>query len=103
MPEIELAESDATLVRQILGSIMPDETRVLVFGSRAKGGVKRSSGLDLAIDAGRPLTRAEELALADAFEESDLPYRVDVVDLASVNDPFRSTILRDALPLKMTS
>jgi len=103
MREIELRESDKTIVLQILSAILPEGATVLVFGSRAKGGVKRSSDLDLAIDLGRPLSRAEVLALADAFEESDLPYRVDVVDLVSVQDPFRSVILRDALRLEMTS
>ncbi|MBN8727269.1 MAG: nucleotidyltransferase domain-containing protein [Xanthomonadales bacterium] len=65
---------------------------VWVFGSRARGGAKAYSDLDLAIDAGRPLTLAEGAALADAFEEPDLPWRVDVVDWASIDDAFRRLI-----------
>ena len=88
---------DSSIVKSILKSVLPDDSRVFVFGSRAKGGVKRSSDLDLAVDIGRSLTRAEMLALTDAFEESDLPYTVDVVDLKSANEAMRAVILKDGV------
>ncbi|UNU45110.1 restriction endonuclease subunit S [Sphingopyxis sp. YF1] len=37
--------------------------------------------------------------LADAFEESDLPFRVDVVDWHAVTPSFQAVIDRDGLPL----
>lgn len=96
---IEMRPQDNTIVVSILKSLLPSDSRVYVFGSRAKGQVKRSSDLDLAIDLGRPLTRAETLTLADAFEESDLPFRVDVVDLSIASGTMRKTILNEGLLL----
>jgi len=74
---------------------LPETAVVWVFGSRATGTARRASDLDLAIDAGRPLTRKETGTLLDAFEESDLPYTVDVVDLHTVAPSFRAIIERD--------
>jgi hypothetical protein len=61
--------------------------------------VKRSADLDLAIDSLRRLTRSECGALADAFEESDLPYGVDLTDLRSVGETFRAIVERERVAL----
>lgn len=37
--------------------------------------------------------------IAEALSESDLPFRVDLVDLAAVEPPFRARVSRDAVPL----
>ena len=96
--KIEIREQDNRIVQSILSSILPENTKVLVFGSRVTGQVKRSSDLDLAIDAGRPLTREEDLALLDAFEESDLPYTVDIVDLNTASNRMRDIIRQSGKP-----
>ena len=71
-------------VLTILGANLPHDAEAWVFGSRATGRARRYSDLDLAIDAGRPLTLDELARLAEAFRESDLPYRVDIVDWRSI-------------------
>gem|GEM_PF-77227 len=91
-PPIDIRPADLAIVLKILEENLPPDARVWVFGSRANWTTKDSSDLDLAINAGRPLTTAETGALAEAFEESDLPYRVDVVDMATVSDGFRAII-----------
>jgi hypothetical protein len=53
----------------------------------------------LAIDAGRPLTLDEVARLAEAFSDSDLPYRVDLVDWHAIDDRWRQTILAERVPL----
>lgn len=93
---IDLNPKHHKIVSDILYEIVP-RAKVLVFGSRAKWSAKDSSDLDLAIDAGRPLTRKEESTLAEAFDESDLPYKVDVVDLHNVSESFKHIILRDGV------
>jgi predicted nucleotidyltransferase len=94
-----LRDRDLATVRRILAACLPDGAVVRVFGSRALGGARPASDLDLAIDAGRPLTRRESGALAEAFEESSLPCRVDVVDVHAVSEAFLATISRDWTPL----
>ena len=63
-----------------------------MFGSRATGGAQRYSDLDLAIDAGRRLTLDELAILGEAFGDSDLPFKVDVVDWHSISEAFRDRI-----------
>jgi len=96
---IDLPAEQRRLVRQILRSNLPSAVKVWVFGSRAAGRARRYSDLDLAIDAGRPLTLDETACLADAFSESDLAYRVDVVDWRAIDDRFRQIIARERVPL----
>ena len=57
-----------------------------MFGSRATGRARRYSDLDLAIDAGRRLTLDEIAGLAEAFSDSDLPYKVDLADWHNIED-----------------
>jgi predicted nucleotidyltransferase len=70
-----------------------------VFGSRATGRARRYSDLDLAIDAGRPLTLDEIAGLAEAFSDSDLPYKVDIVDWRNIEDRWRQTIMAERVAL----
>ncbi|MDE8345815.1 MAG: restriction endonuclease subunit S [Acidocella sp.] len=69
--------------------------------ARATWTTKDSSDLDLAIDAARPLTRDEESALRGVFEESDLPYAVDVVDMQTVSKTFRKIVERERVELSL--
>ena len=97
---INLAPEHRRLVLAILRAHLPAEASAWVFGSRVTGRARRYSDLDLAIDAGRPLSLDELAVLAEAFRESDLPYRVDVVDWRGIDDRFRRIVdaERTALP-----
>ena len=96
---VDISPLDLEIVRGVLFRSLSPGVKVWVFGSRAKWTTKSSSDLDLAIDAGRPLTREESAALRDGFEDSDLSYTVDVVDWTTISDGFRRAIERDRVPL----
>lgn len=72
---------------------------VWAFGSRATGRARRHSDLDLAVLGETPLSFERSGALAEAFSDSDLPFRVDVVDWTRTSETFRQIIERDHLPL----
>ena len=73
---------------------------VWAFGSRAKWTAKPYSDLDLAIIADTPLSSGESAVLADDFSESDLPWKVDVVDWSVTTETFRQIIARDKVVIK---
>jgi len=98
-PPIDIRPCDLKIVQQILRNTLPVNAKVWVFGSRATWKTKKSSDLDLAIDAGRPLTREENSTLEEIFDESDLPYKVDMVDMHIVSDTFKTIIERDMVEL----
>ncbi|TAD88395.1 MAG: nucleotidyltransferase domain-containing protein [Alphaproteobacteria bacterium] len=89
---IDIREEDGIVLRAILRQCLPDEAQVWAFGSRVTGRACRGSDLDLAIDAGRPLGQDAVAALREALENSDLPYPVDLVDLATASPGFRARI-----------
>jgi type I restriction enzyme S subunit len=100
---IDLPADHRRLVLDILRAHLPQHTRTWVFGSRATGRARRHSDLDLAIDAGRRLTLDEIARLAEAFGESDLPYKVDLVDWHDIDDRWRQTIAAERLALAETA
>lgn len=94
-----MAPAHRRIVEDILRAHLPTGARVWVYGSRATGAARRYSDLDLAIDAGHRMTFDELSALAEAFSESDLPWKVDVVDWRAIGDGFRAAIAAARVPL----
>jgi predicted nucleotidyltransferase len=88
---LDVSAEHLGLIVALLGEHVPG-AEVLAFGSRVRGGAKKHSDLDLVVrSAGRlSLSTLGELRLA--FQESDLPFRVDVVDWHAISDSFRSII-----------
>ncbi len=99
---LNLSADERRLVLKILAANLPPASKVWVFGSRAGGRARRYSDLDLAIDAGRPLTLDETAGLAEAFSDSDLPYRVDIVDWRTIDGGFRKLIASERVALAGT-
>lgn len=90
-PPIDLRPDHWQIVRRILQEHVP-KYAVWAFGSRARRTAKEYSDLDLAVITDRPLSLSASAALADAFSESDLPFKVDVVDWATTSESFRRII-----------
>ena len=67
---------------------------VLVFGSRYKLTHNDKSDLDLAIVGNSKLNIRLVSAIKEDFMESDLPFKVDVIDYHSISDSFREIIDR---------
>ncbi len=88
---ITLSQQDWNEVRRILSHYLPGYT-VWAFGSRVTGTAKPYSDLDLVVQTDEPLTLESMATIKDAFDESDLTIRVDVVDWAATSDHFREII-----------
>lgn len=99
VPAIDIRPEQWAIVRSILRRHV-SEREVWAFGSRARGTAKPYSDLDLAILGEAPLGLALSAALAEDFSESDLPWKVDVVDWATTSEPFRRIIERDRVVLQ---
>ena len=89
--KIRLSPQDLVEVRQILKEHMY-EYAVYAFGSRVRGTAKKYSDLDLAIITIEPISLSKMADLVDAFDESGLTFKVDVVDWATTSDTFRQII-----------
>ena len=71
----------------------PKKYRVFIFGSRATGKAKKYSDYDIGIWGKRPVPLKIIGLIEEAFEESDLPYRVDIVDFSLVSPEFKKLAL----------
>lgn len=91
IPTLDLNQRDWSEVRRILTQYVP-EYEVWAFGSRASGTAKTYSDLDIVILTEHPLPLGRMATIKDAFDESDLPIRVDVVDWAATGASFREII-----------
>ncbi|WP_294090040.1 nucleotidyltransferase family protein [uncultured Actinobacillus sp.] len=91
MNNLALSEEELHIVKAILQKYVPNYA-VWAFGSRVKGNAKMYSDLDLAIITDTPLTLSERADLQEAFSESDLIWKVDIVDWAATSDRFKQII-----------
>lgn len=95
---IDLLPAQLELVGRILVAHLPGR-KVNVFGSRAsKGRAKAFSDLDLCLMDGA-VSLADMARLADAFSESALPFKVDIVVWDDLTPAFREAIATDLTPL----
>ena len=88
---IDLPPSQLETVKRILAEHVP-LCEVRAFGSRINQTAKKWSDLDLAIVGSAKLEPHALYDLKEAFEESDLPIRVDVLDWHTISPEFQSVI-----------
>ena len=93
-PPIDLQPEHWEIVRRILDGLLPQH-EVWAFGSRARRTAKPHSDLDLAVITAEALTLDQTAELAEAFAESDLPFKVDIVDWSRIDERFRKVIEAD--------
>ena len=98
-PPIDIRADHLRIVQAVLHRHLPAGVKVWVFGSRASWATKDSSDLDLALDGETEIPRRSLSALEAAFEDSDLPYAVDVVDVKRINERFRLIVQQQRVPL----
>ena len=98
-PNVDLRPDHWAIVRSALRRHVPDR-EVLAFGSRATWTAKEYSDLDLAVMGEEPLSLRTASALDEALGDSDLPFKVDIVDWARIDDAFRSLIRRNGVVLQ---
>ena len=96
---VDLSPAHLAIVERILAEHVP-ECEVRAFGSRATWTAKDHSDLDLAVVGEGPLPRGILARVKEAFEESRLPMRVDVLDWHAISDGFREAIESDCVVVR---
>lgn len=95
---LDLRSDQLAVVRSILAQHVPQHT-AWAFGSRVKGTARQFSDLDIGLQGAQALGFEQKANLKLAFSESNLPFAVDVVDLANCSDAFAQAIARERAPL----
>ncbi len=69
------------------------EYQFFIFGSRATGKAKKYSDYDIGVLGSYPLPAKIKILIEEALEESDLPYKVEIVDFSLVPANFKKVAL----------
>ncbi len=94
-----LSEWSNAIVDKILQKY-PEAFPVFLFGSRAKGNYRNGSDIDLCLMGGCDRDLLYNIRMD--FEDSYLPYMVDVVKFSSIKNPaLKDHILRVGIPLQL--
>lgn len=91
---LDLRPDHLAMVRSILTQQVPQHT-AWAFGSRVKGTARQFSDLDIGLDGAQALGFEKKANLKLAFSESNLPFVVDVVDLATCSSAFAQAIAKE--------
>ena len=95
--QIDILPAQRRRILRMIEAHLPD-TDVWAFGSRVKWTSDPASDLDLVAFAG-PEQRRQVVDLREAFEESNLPFRVDVLVWDEIPESFREEIDAEHLAL----
>ncbi len=97
---LAVSSDELGIVKDILSRILPPGYRTYAFGSRATGiRLKPWSDLDLVIEGPERLSFTLSGQLREEFDESLLPWKVDIVDRTAVSEAFGKIVDADKVEL----
>ena len=88
---IHIEPEQLEIVKEILKKYVP-EAEIRVFGSRYKHTNHAYSDIDIAIKQDEPIPIQLMIKLIEELEESNLKYRVDIVDWNQISEAFKKVI-----------
>lgn len=84
-------------IQQVIAKYLDiQDYSVFLFGSRAVGRHARFSDVDIGIEGTQRIPGFVIQRIKGDLEESDIPYRVDIVDFSTMSDSFKQVALKHA-------
>jgi predicted nucleotidyltransferase len=80
----------------LISAILPN-TKIYLFGSRATGKHSTGSDIDVALDTGEKVSRHVVSEIKEILSATNIPYKIDVVDIHSVPQNMCSLILKEGI------
>lgn len=96
-PTLDISPAQHSLLLQLLQQFLP-KVPVWAFGSRVTASARTYSDLDLVLFA-KPAQKPQVFALQEALEESNLPFKVDLLIWDEIPDNFKTNIQNQYLEL----
>ena len=91
---INVTPGEMEIILSILAEFVPG-CEVRVFGSRIKESCKPYSDIDLAIVGRERLEQSLMFAMREKFQESELTFRVDLLDWHALSPEFQAVIEKE--------
>jgi predicted nucleotidyltransferase len=84
----------------VLAFLRGEPVKVILFGSRARGDNSPASDVDIGIIPRGMIDAAKLALLREKIEDSNIPYKVEVVDFSHTSASFKEEALKEALVWK---
>jgi type I restriction enzyme, S subunit len=97
--QIDVRPDHLEIIKNALKLHVPDR-RVVAFGSRVKWTARDTSDLDLCVMGDDKISFETLAALRNELSDSNLPYKVDVIDWASISPDFRKIVSAQCYEIK---
>lgn len=81
---------------RVLKALFPD-AKIILYGSRARGDARENSDIDIAIDAGKKVSRHDINEARSMFEESNIIFKIDIIDYHAVSEILQKQIDKDGI------
>lgn len=89
-------ELKAKIIR-LCKAIIP-HAAIWIYGSRARGDYSERSDIDLALEASQAIDFFTISELKDVLGAANIPYRIDIVDIHSIQDQeFKNAIKKEMI------
>lgn len=89
------------IIKDILENYLNTNCKVWVFGSRAKSTSLFNSDLDLALECQSKIELRTMTKIKIAFEDSRLPYSVDIIDINAIKPYFKDIVDKEKIPFPL--
>ena len=76
-----------------------EDVMVVLFGSRARGDYLETSDMDVGILPKGRINKDKIALFRERIENSNIPYKVDIVDLSQTSRKFADQVLKEGLLL----
>ncbi len=97
--QIDVRPDHLEIIKNALKLHVPDR-KVVAFGSRVKWTARDTSDLDLCVMGDDKISFETLAALRNELSDSNLPYKVDVIDWASIAPDFRKIVSAQCYEIK---
>lgn len=97
MNSINIDTNSKNIISRILNRSLSPQIKVYVFGSRTKCATKQYADLDLALESDEIIDPTIIDKLHIEFEDSLLPFKVDIIDLKNIDEDFYHAIVNDLI------
>ena len=71
--------------------------KIYLFGSRAKKTYDERSDIDIAIDAGKPMTMTEKGQINSMLDALNIPQKIDLIDFNRAPQALKDNILKEGI------
>jgi predicted nucleotidyltransferase len=95
--KIHISENQKLEILERIQRYFP-KAKIMFFGSRVRGDHKTYSDLDICLDDhGVPLELSQLARLEEEFSNSDIPFKIDIVDWNRITPDFQKIIISGGL------